>query len=290
LCAARYHERDAHVLAKSCRKAGVLAEPCEAQVVLDAVEVALGRNLAHEPIAEPKAFDAMLSEKAFALQRANERLSALIELDLQLRSERDPPALLRASVKSARELVGARYAIVGILDGAGNALRYCFASGLDAVAAERLVTLDPHTGVLGRTFRNGRAARGSNPDGDPTAANFPAQFPAIHTWLAVPVRSLTQTYGWLALVDKIGGEPFRDDDERLADILSAQLGQSYESGTLHSEVLRQSEQLHRKASELSRAERQFRTIVESAPRCRRRRRWPRPNRHGQRAHREALRL
>ena len=84
-----------------------------------------------------------LSQKADDLSKTNERLTALVDLGLELGSERDPRQLLQRFCHAAREIIGARYAIAGILDGDGLRLRYFFLSGMDAPTASRLGSPGP---------------------------------------------------------------------------------------------------------------------------------------------------
>jgi PAS domain S-box-containing protein len=273
-CTAHYHEVEAKALARACGVSGVLTKPCIAEQVLTAVEAALGgKAIPAKPVPESSSFDRehlrlltdKLSEKADELRCANERLTALVELNLRLGSEHDAGRLLQSFALAAREIIGARYAVVGLRDAVDGASRPLFASGMDAAATGRL-KLDARDPALRRRLLLERSShRGQNPGGDPTALGLAPGYPPIQSWLTAPVRSPSKTYGWLLLIDKIGADEFRDDDVRLADILSAQVGRIYESSNLFDKVVRQSQELTRKAAESGRAEQRFRAVIESAP-------------------------
>ena len=120
---AHYHEREAQALAHACGVFHVLTKPCEPEVVLRTVDAALDvAPIPAPPLAE--GFDRghlrlltdKLSQKANELRRVNERLTPLIDLGLDLGSERDPTRLLQSFCHRAREVIGARYAVVGVLD------------------------------------------------------------------------------------------------------------------------------------------------------------------------------
>src|SRR5262249_43223015 len=101
-----------------------------------------------------------LSQKANALEAANQRLSMLIELGKELGLDHRPEHLLEHACHAARALLDAESAAIGILDDAGRTFRYDFRSGVGHEAAARLVTPVPHQGFLGEVLGGGRPLRG----------------------------------------------------------------------------------------------------------------------------------
>jgi PAS domain S-box-containing protein len=195
-----------------------------------------------------------LSEKAGDLRRANERLTALVDLGLELGSERDPQRLLQMFCHAARKIIGARYAIAAILDGDGRPLLYFFTSGMDAETATRLGAPNPERGGPRTVLRESRCLRLHNPGGNPVSLDFPSSYPPFRSWLGAPIVSPGRVYGWLSLLDKIGAEVFSDEDERLAGILATQVGQVYEKGSLYAELVQHSAELQQEVGERKRAE------------------------------------
>jgi PAS domain S-box-containing protein len=259
---AHYHEREARTLADACGVAHVLTKPCEPEVVLRTVKDALGMAPPPPAARAPEEFDRehwrrltdKLSQKAEELKRANERLTALVDLGLDLGSERDPQRLLQSFCHRAREIVGARYALVGILDKDGGQLRHCFTSGMGPETAAPLASLDPRQGILGAVLNEGRCARRPNPGSSPGGLGLSPSFPPFRSFLGAPLLSPAGAYGWLCLLDKIEGEEFSADDERVAGVLAAKVGRIYENGSLYAEVLRHSAELELEVSERQRAE------------------------------------
>jgi two-component system cell cycle sensor histidine kinase/response regulator CckA len=94
---AHYHEREAQALARSCGVTRVITKASEPETVLDAVQAALGS--APPPPSTPanEEFDhdrqRLLTDKVMrntpTLGATNDRLSVLVELNLQLTSELD---------------------------------------------------------------------------------------------------------------------------------------------------------------------------------------------------------
>ena len=260
-CTAHYHEPEARKLAADCGVADVLTKPCEPEVVLRTVEAALGPAPPPAPAPPADEFDRehlhlltdKLSQQADELRRTNERLTALADLGLQLGSERDPGRLLQVFCDAAREIVGARYAAVGVPDGTGSAYRHFLTSGLDVATTARVGRPDPPAGVLGSVLAAGRCFRVANQSGL-EAAGVPASFPQASALLAAPVVSPARVHGWVCLLDKVGADAFTDEDERLAKMLGSQVGRIYENGSLYADLLRHSTKLADEVAQRKRGE------------------------------------
>jgi PAS domain S-box-containing protein len=195
-----------------------------------------------------------LSLKTGELRTTNERLSALVDLNLHLGSELDLQRLLQSFGHAAREIVGARYAVTGIVNADGSRLQSLYADGMDAGTAARLGSPNPQSGVLRTVLREGQCVRVRNPGGDPAALGFAASRPPIHAWLGAPIASPTRIYGYIGLIDKVGLDEFSKEDERLAGILAAQVGRIYQNASLYAEVLRRASELEQEMSARQRTE------------------------------------
>lgn len=261
---AYYHEPEAHRLAAACGVTAVLTKPAEPEEVLRIIQLAL--NEAHavgteaarvdEPAFEREHLALLtvkLSQKANELRRTNERLTALVELGLHIGSERDQGRLLQVFCDSAREIVGARYAVVGIPSSGDPPYRHFVTSGMDLGTAARVGRLGPLAGVLGSVLASGRCFRATN-HGRLEAAGGPPALPSAAALLAAPLLSPARVHGWVCLLDKIGGGEFDDEDEQLARMLGAQVGRIYENGSLYADLLRQSTKLAEEVAERRRAE------------------------------------
>ncbi len=258
---AHYHEPEARRLAADCGVIDVLTKPCEPEIVLRTVETALGHLTTPPTVPSTPAdqFDRdhlhlvteKLSQKADELRRTNERLSAMIELGLQLGWERDPGRLLQVFCDSAREIVGARYAVLGVRNGEAP-YRFFLTSGLDLATAARIDRSVPLDGVLGSVLANGRCFRTAN--NGLSSTGLPGSFPTARALLAVPLLSPGRVHGWVCLLDKVGADAFSEEDEQLAKMLGAQVGRIYENGSLYADLLRHSTKLADEVAERKRAE------------------------------------
>jgi diguanylate cyclase (GGDEF)-like protein len=240
---AHYHEREAQRLAEVCGVARVLAKPSEAAEILLAVERALTgtADLITQPLAED--FDRQhlqlvtdkLSQHAAQLRAANTRFAALIELNVQLASERDPRVLLEKVCHAARNLMGAKYAVLALAAAAEGGVALFATSGLD-LEGNPAQRPDIDAGALGEVCAQRRSLRIFNKHAPRTDIGLPDCYPPARAFLAAPLCSLTRTYGWLCLADKLGAEGFSAEDERIITTLGAQVGRIYENGSLYREV------------------------------------------------------
>jgi two-component system, cell cycle sensor histidine kinase and response regulator CckA len=264
---AHYLEREARDLARACGVSFIITKPSAPDVILRIVDAALDRRHQPAPPAPPaEVFDRdhirlmtdKLSAKVEEQRRTNQRLNALIELCQQLASEREAGRMLDTFCRTAREIVGARYAVVGILREDGETLEHALTSGMDAATAAAVAALPPRSGVLGKVLAERSAQRLRVPYEHPEDAGLPAAHPQVRSVLAVPIVSLEKVYGWLCLGDKLGAAEFSEEDEALAVALAAQVGRIYENGRLYTAAQRYAAELEREIVERKLAEQALR--------------------------------
>jgi GAF domain-containing protein len=103
-------------------------------------------------------------------------------------------------------------------------------------------------GILGLVIREARPIRLPDLGRHPDSYGFPPHHPPMRSFLGVPVVSKRGAFGNLYLTEKIGGEPFGDDDEHVAVLLAAKAAAAVENARLHEEsarLLDEVQQLHR---------------------------------------------
>lgn len=168
--------------------------------------------------------------------------AGLVEAGLALASELDLDALLQRIADLAREVVGARYAAVGVVGEDGLLLRFVY-SGIDEVTADLIGDLPHGRGLLGVLLEGGRPMRMQEISDHPESYGFPANHPPMHTFLGVPIVVRERVFGRLYLTEKQGGPEFTKDDERIAMTLAAQAGVAIENANLLEEVRARGEEL-----------------------------------------------
>jgi two-component system cell cycle sensor histidine kinase/response regulator CckA len=164
------------------------------------------------------------------LIRTNARLHTLIEIGLELASERDMERLLHKVCDATRHLFQATYVTLGILDLDDRTVTRVVSCG--SVEAPWIAAGETVPGLLGTVTTERRTIRGMNPDGDPLKLMLPASHPPVKSFLAAPIASPAHVYGWICFVGNDGRE-FTEDDEHLVMALSGQVGRIYENGHFH---------------------------------------------------------
>src|SRR5262249_55967564 len=146
-----------------------------------------------------------------------------IEASRQLALERNQRRLLEKFGHAARDILGARYSAIGVLDPSAQKLQSFFVSGLDVETAARLGLPPPRVGLLGRILALGRPIRIRDLTTTPEAESLLRHHPPVRSFLGVPVASPSQLYGVLCLTAKLGASEFSGEDEQIAFALAAQL-------------------------------------------------------------------
>jgi PAS domain S-box-containing protein len=260
---AYYLEREAQNLAKACGVNHILTKPSAPETVLATVDAALGvSERAVTPSVPTGEFDRehlrlltdKLSEKTDELRAANLRLTALIELNKQLASERNPLLLAERYCQEAREIIGAKYSAVGILADDGRTLRHLYASGLDPTAARRIVGTAPCSDALDSVVTTGNPFRLRGLDKAIQDADLRQGRLPISSVMGGPLAYATKVYGWLALLDKLGADEFDDEDEQLTATFASQLAVAYDNARLYTQARDHAAALEREALQREQAE------------------------------------
>jgi signal transduction histidine kinase len=148
------------------------------------------------------------------------RLRRLIDVGRGLVAQLDLEAVLSEVVAVARELTGARYAALGILDEDRRELERFIYVGIDEPTRAKIGDLPRGRGVLGELIRNPAPLRLHEVGEHPRSYGFPAGHPPMHSFLGVPIVVRGQAYGNLYLTEKDEGD-FDAADEEAVTILAA---------------------------------------------------------------------
>jgi PAS domain S-box-containing protein len=265
---ANYHRLEAKNLAEQCGVARVIIKPCSRRELLGAVaDVLDGANGTVVPEIKEE-FDRAhlqlltdkLSNKADELSALNSRFAALTELNVQLASERDPSVLLERVCAGARSLLGAKYAYLAIADRLDSKAPKVWTSGLGLSSGPGQINRIDE-GLPGEAYLKQCPVRASR-SGKPSV-NLGPGIPVANSAVAAPISSLTRTYGWLCLINKLGSDQFDTNDERMLSTLGAQVGRIYENGTLYLEVQQHAAQLLVEMEERSRASDKLRAFAQT---------------------------
>jgi signal transduction histidine kinase len=172
------------------------------------------------------------------------RLRRLIAVGRTLVAELDLEVLLLTIVDASRELTGARYAALGVVNDRGDGLERFLTVGLDDDARARIGDLPHGHGVLGVLIHDPQPLRLSDVSEHPRSYGFPAGHPPMRTFLGVPVRIRDDVYGNLYMTDKDSGD-FDEGDEEAAVVLAEWAGIAIQNARLYESATRRSEELSR---------------------------------------------
>jgi signal transduction histidine kinase len=172
-----------------------------------------------------------------SMQRPGEdRFRRLIDVGSDLLSELDLEVVLCSVVEAARELTGARYAALGVLDPEGRELERFINIGIDEETRQGIGNLPRGRGVLGELIREPAPLRLRDVNRHPHAYGFPPGHPPMHSFLGVPIAVRGETYGNLYMTEKRGAVEFDEDDEEAARTLAGWAGIAIENARLYTSL------------------------------------------------------
>ena len=147
-------------------------------------------------------------------------LRTLIELGHRVLEESELEPVLQRVLAVARELTGARYAALGVLDARRTELERFLTVGIDEDARREIGDLPRGHGVLGELIREPKPLRLADVGAHVRSYGFPIGHPPMSTFLGVPLIVRGEAWGNLYLTEKEGDEEFTDEDEQAAVMLA----------------------------------------------------------------------
>ena len=174
-----------------------------------------------------------LIELAQEVLDAQQRLRRLLSANRVIVTELSLPAVLSRIVETARDLVGAQYAALGVI-GTDGLLEQFIHVGMDEGTVARIGELPKGRGLLGALIEDPHPIRLNRIRDDDRSSGFPAGHPAMTSFLGVPIQSRNEAYGNLYLTNREGGD-FTPEDEDLVLALAATAGVAIENARLFGE-------------------------------------------------------
>lgn len=179
----------------------------------------------------------------------DQRLRQLIAVGRGLVAELDVESVLDRLLDVARDMTGARYAALGILDDRKRELERFLTRGIDEAARHEIGSLPRGRGILGVLIDDPRPLRLADVGEHPRSFGFPIGHPPMTTFLGVPILIRGEAWGNLYLTEKAGGE-FDAVDEESVTILAEWAAIAIENARLYREVEGRREELERAVSGL----------------------------------------
>jgi signal transduction histidine kinase len=163
------------------------------------------------------------------------RVERLWQAALRITAEHELERVLDEIVESARVVLEARYAAIGILDETGGQLARFITGGLTDDQRARLGSPPTGHGVLGRLIRDPHPLRIKNLHEYAQAAGFPSGHIPMTSFLGVPIVGSSGPIGNLYVTDKMTADEFTPQDETLAVMLAAHAAVALENARYHAD-------------------------------------------------------
>jgi len=144
-------------------------------------------------------------------------------------------AVLQRLVCGARDLVGARYAALGVPDGEGGFARF-ITDGMDDELIASLGPLPRSHGLLDAMLTQPEPYRTPDVRQDPRFRGWwPANHPDMRSFLGYPILLRGDVIGAFYLTDKVGADAFDETDEQLVSLFAPHAAVLVEHARLYEE-------------------------------------------------------
>ncbi|HEX6117034.1 MAG TPA: GAF domain-containing sensor histidine kinase [Solirubrobacterales bacterium] len=183
-----------------------------------------------------------------------DQLGRILAAGRGLVAELDPESVLARLLEDARELTGARYAALGILDEDKTELERFLVRGIDRETRLAIGALPRGKGILGELIRDPKPLRLRRIGEHPRSYGFPPNHPPMTSFLGVPVTVRGEVFGNLYLADKQTADEFDETDEDLLVVLA-------EWAAIAIDNARNYERAERRRADLERAVRGLQTTA-----------------------------
>jgi signal transduction histidine kinase len=170
------------------------------------------------------------------------RLRLLVDVGPSLGAELQLDSVLDRLLTVAREVTGARYAAVGVLDRDRHELERFITQGIDEPTRQAIGDLPRGHGVLGVLIHEPKPLRLHEVSDHPMSYGFPPGHPQMHSFLGVPVTVTGEVWGNLYLTEKAGGD-FDEADEQAITLLAQWAGLAIGQARVHERTEAQRDEL-----------------------------------------------
>ncbi|WP_246040719.1 PP2C family protein-serine/threonine phosphatase [Streptomyces cadmiisoli] len=188
---------------------------------------------------------AQIAEQLVVLARGQNRLHELYEAVIS--RDQDLSDVLELIVRTAMDLVGARYGALGVLDDSGERLREFIPMGLSEAETRALagVGLPAGRGLLGYLISHPEPVRVEDISAHPASVGFPPGHPPMHGMVGAAVSIRGRVYGNLYLCERHDGRPFDSHDEAMIASFAEAAGLAIDDASLMRQTRMDAEQFQR---------------------------------------------
>jgi signal transduction histidine kinase len=177
-----------------------------------------------------------LQDRLAEIVRTRDRLQGLLDAVVAVGAGLELEGTLNRIVRTAVELVDARYGALGMLSSDERERLAEFVHvGVDDETRDRLGDLPEGRGLLGALIEGPHPIRVTDLTEHPASVGFPPNHPPMRSFLGAPIRVRNEIFGNLFLTEKRGSGEFTADDEVVLQGLAAAAGVAIENSRLFEE-------------------------------------------------------
>ncbi len=147
------------------------------------------------------------------------QMSEIVTRMMRATEATDTEKVLERIAHEAGNLVGARYAAIGIPTGDGG-LRYFKVSGVTPEEISQIEHPPLGRGLLGAIMNERETLRLEHIRSDPRSSGFPEGHPQMDRFLGTPIQAGGQLFGMFYVCDRVDGKPFSAEDQWLLETLA----------------------------------------------------------------------
>jgi len=166
-------------------------------------------------------------------------MNAVFTISRALAGKLELQHVLGVAIDEVSNLVGTEGASILLIDPDTRGMRFYVAGGAGAETA-KTIPLPPGAGICGHVARFGESLIVNDAQNDPRLYRQVDNATGMVTRniLCVPIHSKERMWGVLELINKHNQADFTDDDLRLIEVVSNEIGLALENSHLHSEIVR----------------------------------------------------
>jgi two-component system, NarL family, sensor histidine kinase DevS len=177
-----------------------------------------------------------LQSRLAEIVRTRDRLQGLLEAVVAVGAGLELEGTLNRIVRTAVELVDARYGALGVLSSDERERLAEFVHvGVDHEVRSLMGDLPEGRGLLGVLIEDPHPIRVADLTEHPASVGFPPNHPPMRSFLGAPIRVRDEIFGNLYLTEKRGAGEFTSEDEVLLQGLAAAAGVAIENARLFEE-------------------------------------------------------
>jgi signal transduction histidine kinase len=177
-----------------------------------------------------------LQSRLAEIVRTRDRLQGLLDAVVAVGAGLELEGTLKRIVRTAVELVDARYGALGVLSvDERERLAEFVHVGVDDETQGLMGDLPEGRGLLGVLIEHPHPIRVAELSEHPASVGFPPNHPPMRSFLGAPIRVRGEIFGNLYLTEKRGAGEFTSDDEVVLQGLAAAAGVAVENARLFEE-------------------------------------------------------